>query len=149
LRIIPLFTGSDEYSYRLVVQLTKRLSSSSIGTHFYLVTHLSKKCSYLRITQEGWLREIPSDMPLRQRYLLCLKVQGNPPDLFAISLQPLFSQLSSKSYHSKSTPGQLMPNFCTFGQELPLWKGVYCGSVSVKISGPGQVMALLAANFMP
>ncbi len=84
-------------------------------------------------------------MPLTQRHLLCLKVQGNPPDLFAVSLQPFFSKLSSKSYHAKSTPGQVMPNFCTFGQELPLWKGFYCGRVSVKISGYGQVMAFLAA----
>ncbi len=51
----------------------------------------------------------------------------------------------TKSYHTKRIPGQVMPNFCTFGQELPLWKGFYCGSVSVKISGRGQVMAFLVA----
>jgi hypothetical protein len=34
-------------------------------------------------------------MPLRQRHLLCLKVQGDSPDLLAISLQPLFSKKAS------------------------------------------------------
>nr|HET6902311.1 hypothetical protein [Ktedonobacteraceae bacterium] len=72
--------------------------------------------------------------------------QCNLPDLLAIALQSFFSKLSSKSYHSKSTPGQVMPKLCIFGQELPLWKGFYCGSVSVKMSGLGQVMAFLVAN---
>jgi len=45
---------------------------------------------------------------------------------------------------AKRLPGQVMPNFCTFGQEMPLWKRFYYGSMSVKISGRGQIMAFLA-----
>lgn len=59
----------------------------------YLATNFSEKGSYFRIAQNSWLREISSDMPLRQRHLLCLKVQCNPSDLFTIALQALFSQL--------------------------------------------------------
>ena len=55
------------------------------------MTHFSQKLVDLWVTQHGRLREIPSDMSLRQRYLLCLEVQGSPPDLFTIALQPLFS----------------------------------------------------------
>jgi hypothetical protein len=57
----------------------------------------------------------------------------------------MYAYLSTKSYHTKRIPGQVMPDFCTFGQELPLWKRLYYGSVSVKMSGRGQVMAFLAA----
>jgi hypothetical protein len=56
----------------------------------HLVTHFSQGCSYLGIAQNSRLREIPGDMPLCQRHLLCLKVQGNLPDFLAISLQPFF-----------------------------------------------------------
>src|SRR6266704_3501102 len=62
---------------------------------FDLATHLLEECPHLRVTQNGRLREIPSDMPLRQRHLLCLKVQRNLPDLFAISLQPFSSKLAA------------------------------------------------------
>ncbi len=108
------------------------------------MAHFSQKLADLWVTQHGRLRKIPSDMSLCQRHFLCLKVQGNPPDLFAIALQPFFSKLSSicretlsnrmagysidlvqgrwlraeftsQSYHSKSTSGQVMPDFCTFG----------------------------------
>jgi hypothetical protein len=146
------------------------------GVHLYFAAHFPQQFTHLWITQNGWLREIPGDMPLCQRNLLGLRVQGNPPDLLIIALQPLFSlfsaihretlsnrvagcsidlvqgrwliaeqQLTSQSYHAKSTPGQVMPNFCSFGQELPLWKRSYAGSVSVKMSGRGQVITFLAA----
>jgi len=55
------------------------------------MTHLSQKLADLWVTQHGRLRKIPSDMSLCKRHFLCLKVQRNPSDLFAIALQPFFS----------------------------------------------------------
>jgi hypothetical protein len=89
--------------------------------------------SHLRVTQNGRLREIPGDMSLGESYLLCLKMQRDLPNLLTISLQPLFSKFSAicrktfsnrvaggsiKSYHTKRIPGQVMPNFCTLGQDM-------------------------------
>src|SRR5258708_38984393 len=34
-------------------------------------------------------------MVLRKRHLLCLKIQGNLPDLLTVSLQPFFSKLAA------------------------------------------------------
>jgi hypothetical protein len=60
-----------------------------------LATHLLEECSHFWVTQNGRLRKIPGDMSLGEDYLLCLKMQRDPPDLLAISLQPLFSKLST------------------------------------------------------
>jgi len=35
-----------------------------------LATHFSEKFTHFRITQNGWLREIATDMSLRQCHLL-------------------------------------------------------------------------------
>jgi hypothetical protein len=64
-------------------------------TLLYLAAHFSQERSHVGIAQNGRLREIPTNMPLRQRHLLCLKVQCNPPNLLTISLQPFFSKLSA------------------------------------------------------
>src|SRR5713101_4080668 len=74
--------------------------------------------------------------------ILCLKRTGK-----MICSKNILLPVSpyTKSYHTKRIPGQVMPDFCTFGQEIPLWKRFYYGSVSVKMSGRGQVMAFLAA----
>ena len=50
---------------------------------------------YVRIAQNGRLLEIPTNMPLRKSHLLYLQIQCNLPDLFAIALQSLFSQLAA------------------------------------------------------
>ena len=46
-----------------------------------------------------------------------------------------WNSLATKSSHEKRIPGQ----------EMPLWKRFYSGSVSVKISERGPVMPFLAA----
>jgi len=35
---------------------------------------------------------------------------------------------------------------CTFGQEMPFWKGFYSGRVSVNISERGQFLPFLVTN---
>ncbi len=61
------------------------------------MTHFSEKRPYLGIAQNGGLREIPTDMFLREGHLLRLKVQCNLPKLLTIPLQPFFPKLSTMS----------------------------------------------------
>ncbi len=58
-----------------------------------LATNFSKKDSYPRITQNGRLPKIPSDMSPRKRYLFRLKKQRDPSDLLAIALQSWLEHL--------------------------------------------------------
>ncbi len=78
----------------------------TLCTLLYLVTHFSQEFTYFRITQNGRLSKIPT--------CVCL---------------------STKPYHTKSTLGQLMPDFCTSGQEMLLQRRSCDDNVSVKVCG--------------